>query len=193
MLLISMLILANVISFIGQASFTSSSLFKKKRVIISLQSINHLLCSLAMLIQKAFSGMVQDAVQLLKNIVLLFVPDKKVKTKITISVVTIIVGIVLGILFNIFLSGNPWYGYLPVIATATYSTIVLVSFQVQMRQENCALVIKFGLLLNCTLWGIYALLIKNYVILSFNTLIIIMSIISIITILVSKAKSKKEE
>lgn len=189
-LFISILIIANALSFIGQVSFAISGFFKKKKVIISLQSINHFLCSTAMLLQKAFSGMVQDAVQLMKNIILLFIPEDKKKIKLVLGIICIILGIAIGIPINIYLNGNPWYGYLPIIASSAYSTIVLITFVKEMTQESSELIIKLALVLNCSLWGTYALIVKLYTIFVFNMGIILIAFISIIMIIVKRLRKR---
>ena len=56
-----MLVLANILSLIGNILFTSSTLFKKKNIILILQSINHVVAIIAEIIQTAFAGMVWDS------------------------------------------------------------------------------------------------------------------------------------
>lgn len=175
------LIIANVLSFIGNALWCSSSMFKNKKTIISLQTTNHALSATAQAMQKAYSGMVQDASNLVKNIILLFVKETKRKLKIAINIVFIALAFVLGLLLNIFLSNSVWYGFLPVASNLMYGTIVLISYEGKMSERKATILIKIALVFNSILWGTYGMFVKLYAITAFNAITLVLSIISIIT------------
>lgn len=189
-----LLIIANIISLIGNILFTSSSLFKKKKLVISLQTINHFLSSTAQIMQKAYSGSVQDAAQFLKNLALIFVKDDKKKLKIGINIFFIVLAFGLGIFFNIYLSNGVWYGYLPVVSTAIFGICLLISYEGHFKGENTsALIVKFALILNGILWGTYGIFIKLYPITIFNGITIVLSIITITMIFMGKSNKSLDD
>ena len=71
------LIIANVLSFIGNSLFTLSALLKSKRNILLFQSSNHVLAIIAEVMMNAYSAMTQEAVSLLRNLILLFLKVKR--------------------------------------------------------------------------------------------------------------------
>ena len=92
-------IIAIVISFIGNALFTLSSLFHSKKKIIATQSFCHGLNGAAQLMMGGYGGMIQDFTMLVKNFVLLFVDEARKKFILFINVVCIIVALVFGIIY----------------------------------------------------------------------------------------------
>ncbi len=174
-----MLLFANILSFIGNILMTSSTIFKKKNVILLFQSANHILAIIAEIIQSAFAGMVQESVSLIRNIILLFIKEDKKITKLVISIILVIIGVVIGIILNIKLNNNIWYGYLPICATVLYTTFILIAYY---KTSKAELFIKTGIVINGILWFIYGICIKLYPISIFNAISITVSIIRIVLI-----------
>ena len=186
------LIIANILSLIGNTLFTLSSIFKEKKKILLLQNSNYVLAIISEAMTTAWSGMVQESMSLLRNIILLFVKtnSKKVKLIITLSCVTI--AVTAGILINIYYSGNAWYGYLPVCGTIVYSTAIILAFMVNFSAINAELCIKVGLFINSFIWATYGFFVSLYPIMVFNIITIILCIISFVRIYKIKKREKNQ-
>ena len=186
------LIIANILSLIGNTLFTLSSIFKEKKKILLLQNSNYVLAIISEAMTTAWSGMVQESMSLLRNIILLFVKtnSKKVKLIITLSCVTIAVTV--GILINIYYSENAWYGYLPVCGTIVYSTAIILAFMVNFSAINAELCIKVGLFINSFIWATYGFFVSLYPIMVFNIITIILCIISFVRIYRIKKREKNQ-
>lgn len=188
------LVLANVLSFLGNALFTSSALFKSKKKIIGLQSSCHLINGVAELMQQAYSGLVQDGVMLFKNITLLFVDEEKKRLKLFINVLCIIVALVGGIVINILMSDNIWYGYLPVMGMFLYSVASTYVFVKEGLSKNkIEILLKSMLIVNGICQCAYGIMVKLYPTTIFNSITIVLSIFSIIRILISIKKEDNQE
>ena len=189
------MVLANVISFIGNALFTSSALFKSKKRIIAFQTGCHLLNSVAWTIQGAYAGLSQDASCFFKNIVLLFVDDSKKLLKLVINIFFIIVALSLGIILNVLLSNNVWYGYLPITGMFLYSSAAAYVFWKEGLSKNkVELLLKCLLIVNGVCQCIYGIMVQVYASTIFNSITIVLSIYSIIriSILIKKEKQNKQ-
>ena len=178
------LIIANILSFIGNLLFTLSSILKSKKKILLFQSTNHVLAIISEFMTNAYSGMVQEFTSLARNIVLLFVKREKKILKLIITIAFVIVAVVAGALINYFISDNVWYGYLPIIGTIIYSTGVILAFMIKCSEVQAEFMIKLALLLNSIVWGLYGFFVKLYPIMIFNMITIVLCIISIIRIMI---------
>ncbi|MBQ7641608.1 MAG: YgjV family protein [Acholeplasmatales bacterium] len=180
----TVLIIANVLSLIGNALFTLSSILRNKKKILLCQSSNYVLAVISEFMTKAYSGMVQEAMSFIRNIILLFVKSKNKIAKLIITLVCVTIAVVAGILINIFISDNVWYGYLPVCGTIVYSTAVILAFMINCHEITSEFIIKIGLLINSFIWTSYGFFVKLYPIMIFNIITIILCIISIIRIVI---------
>lgn len=180
----TVLIIANVLSLIGNALFTLSSILRNKKKILLCQSSNYVLAVISEFMTKAYSGMVQEAMSFIRNIILLFVKSKNKIAKLIITLVCVTIAVVAGILINIFVSDNIWYGYLPVCGTIVYSTAVILAFMINCHEITSEFIIKIGLLINSFIWTSYGFFVKLYPIMIFNIITIILCIISIIRIVI---------
>ena len=186
-------IFANVISFIGNFMFSVTAFFKNKRLIILFQSTNHFLCIIAEFILKAYSGMVIEAVSLTRNILLIFVKTKNKVANVLIYTIFLAIAITVGVILNIKLSGNVWYGYLPIIGTSIYSVGLIIAFIIDLKPLDQELIIKSTLFVNCTLWGIYGVFVNMWSALICNIINVTLLTIAITKIIIAKEKEKKEE
>ena len=177
MMLEAGLIIANILSFLGNMTFTSSSIFKKKNIILLLQSTAHILSSIAEIINKAYSGLVQELVSLIRDIILVFVKKDQRRIKIIISLLSVLVGSIIGTILNFKLNQNNWYDYLPILATALYTLFLIISEYSTKYQE---FFIKIGIIFNSIGWIIYTLFYKLYPPTIFNSITIVTSVITII-------------
>ena len=185
----TVLIIANVLSLIGNALFTLSSILRNKKKILLCQSSNYVLAVISEFMTKAYSGMVQEAMSFIRNIILLFVKSKNKIAKLIITLVCVTIAVVAGILINIFVSDNVWYGYLPVCGTIVYSTAVILAFMINCHEITSEFIIKIGLLINSFIWTSYGFFVKLYPIMIFNIITIILCIISIIRIVIIVKKN----
>lgn len=187
------LIIANILSLMGNTLFTTSALLKSKKKILVFQNSNHILSTIAEILQKAYSATVQEMASFFRNIVLLFVKDYKKKTKLVISIIFLVIAVVAGVLFNIYLSGNVWYGYLPISASIIYSTFVIITFIKTLDEKVAEILIKIGLIFNSIIWITYGFFIQLYPVMIFNTITLVLSIITIVTRTKQIKKEKKEK
>lgn len=184
------LIIANILSFLGNTTFTLSSIFKKKNWILLLQSIAHILSSIAEIINKAYSGLVQEIASLLRDLVLVFVNRDNKLLKIIITLIFVVIGSVIGTVLNFKLNQNNWYDYLPILATISYTIFLIISEYSKKYQE---VFIKVGLIFNSIGWIIYTLFYKLYPPTIFNSITIISSLVTIVLFFKKKPNNKDNE
>ena len=185
------LIIANILSLIGNILFTSSSILKSKKKILIFQSSNYILAIISEIMTAAYSASVQEAISLLRNIIILFVKTKSKIVKLIITISCVVVAVVLGVIINIVFSNNVWYGYLPIFGTIIYSTGIILAFMLNISEIKSEFIIKVALIFNCILWATYGIFVRLYPITIFNCVTITLSIISIIRIIIILRKAKK--
>lgn len=189
------LIIANILSFIGNLLFTLSSILKSKKKILLFQSTNHVLAIISEFMTNAYSGMVQEFTSLARNIVLLFVKREKKILKLIITIAFVIVAVVAGALINYFVSDNVWYGYLPIMGMFLYSVASTYVFVKEGLSKNkTELLLKVMLIVNGVCQCIYGIMVQLYPTTIFNSITIVLSIFSIVRISISvhKENQKKE-
>lgn len=172
-------IIANILSFIGNSLFTISAILKSKTKIVLFQTGNYIFAIVAEAMASAWAGLAQEAVALLRNIILLFVKDNKI-AKLVVSVTCVLIGLVVGVILNITLNYNAWFGYLPIAGSLIYSSVVILVFMISMNPVNAELTLKYGLLVNSVLWATYGWFSGLYPIMGFNIVNVILCIISIV-------------
>ncbi len=187
------LIIANILSFIGNFLFTLSSILRGKKKILLCQSSNYIFSVISEFMMGAYSGMIQEGMSFFRNISLLFVKNKKKSIKLLVTLIFVISAVVAGILINIFYSDNVWYGYLPVCGTIVYSTAVILGFMLNVSEVKAEVIIKIGLLTNSFIWTAYGFFVKLYPIMIFNMITIILCIISLTRLKIITNKNKKIE
>ena len=164
----TLLIIANVLSFIGNAFFSLSAILHSKKKIVISQSTNYVFAIVSEAMVGAYSALIQEASALIKNIVLLFVKEKEKLVRLIVSAICIIVALVLGVVINIKYNENVWYGYLPIIGALIYSSVVVFTFMKEMNITTTELILKTALVFNSILWSIYGFFVKLYPIMVFN-------------------------
>ena len=189
----SVFIIANVLSFIGNTLFTLSALLKSKRKILIFQSGNHILAIISEFMMSAYSALSQEAVSLTRNLILLFLNIKSEVVKLVLNVICVVVAVTVGVLLNIFLNDNVWYGYLPVIGNLFYSTGVVIAFMIKNSPLKSEASIKICLFVNSVLWAIYGFYVELYPIMIFNIINMVFCTISMVRIIVLAHKAKRIE
>lgn len=187
-------IIALVISFIGNALFTCSSLFHTKKKIIAIQSFCHGLNGTAQLMQGGYGGMVQDYTMLFKNFILLFVDETKKKLILFVNILCIIIALSFGIIsVLLWASDKGWFQYLPVLGMFVYSVSSTYVFAKSGLSKNFTeVLLKSALIFNGICQCIYGVLLPLLPNTIFNALTIIISIYSIIRIGIKVRKNKNE-
>jgi len=189
----TVLIIANILSLVGNVIATSAAFLKSKRNILLFQSSNHVLEIIAQAMTEAYSGVAQEAISLVRNIALVFIKSTKKAPKLIISVLCLVGGLVAGILFNVYLSNNVLYGYLPIAGAAVYGVFVIMAFVMTLDALNSELLIKIGIIFNAICWSAYGVFIKLYPVMIFNGVAFVLAVISIVRITLAKKRKEKEQ
>lgn len=161
--------------------FLISSLLKTKRQILLDQTFAHTLLIISEAIMKTYSSIVQELVSIIRN---LFVIKNK-NTKV-VNIILILIGTIFGLVINIVVDGNSWYGYLPIIANFEYSVVVISPF-------NRPKYIKLSLALSSYLWAIFFLVTANYLAGIFNVITATISLVSSLYLLIKDLKKEEFE
>ncbi len=188
----TVLLIANIITLVGMTIATVAALFNSKRRVLLFQSVNHVLEIIAQFMTKAYSGMVQEIITLVYSVTILFVKSTKKAPKIIISAICLVAGLVLGVIINVRFSGNVWYGYLPIAAAAIYTLFVLIAFFADKDALKGDLLLKIGLLINMSLWGVYGVFVKLYPIIVFNGVALVFATISLVRIVIALKRRKTQ-
>ena len=109
----------------------------------------------------------------------MFVKDDKTFVKSLITIILVVISTIISIVINILFNDNIWYGYLPIVATVSYSYCVIFGY-LQKSANKALIIMKIGLIINGILWAIYGICVKLYPITIFNSITIVLSFISII-------------
>lgn len=170
---------AYFIAIVGYALFASSSAIKRKNHLLIAQSTGNFLCAVAEGINGLWSGLVQDAVNLIRNV---FVLKKWMNKVIAIVFIALGAGIGLAVFaygfFDEATKNAPWWGILPVIATVEYSIIILLP-KVKVP------VIKLSLMVSNACWAVYGYGMGFGPTMIFNIISFTLAFISVITYFVN--------
>ena len=144
-------LVSNILSGVGMCAMLASTALRSRRKILAVQSVNHALSMAACSLLRGWSGAVQEAVNLVRDLaVLLF---GKLNRFWQIFFVAAALGLGAAVTFA---GGFQWYGLLPVLATALYSAVVV--------HPRCnARWIKASTAVCTMMWAVYSLFIRNYV------------------------------
>lgn len=188
----TVLLIANILSLVGNVIATSAAFLKSKRNILLFQSSNHVLEIIAQMMTQAYSGVTQEAISLVRNVALVFIKSSKKAPKLIVSVVCLVAGLVAGVLFNVFFSDNVLFGYLPVAGGAIYAVFVILAFVMDLDELNSELLMKIGIIFNAICWSTYGVFIKLYPVMIFNGVAFVLAVVSIVRICFAKRRKKTE-
>lgn len=144
-------LVSNILSGVGMLAMLASTALRSRRKILAVQSVNHALSMAACSLLRGWSGAVQEAVNLVRDLaVLLF-------GKLNRFWQSFFVAAALGLGAAVtFAGGFQWYGLLPVLATALYSAVIV--------HPRCnTRWIKASTAVCTMMWAVYSLFIRNYV------------------------------
>ena len=119
----------------------------KRTQILGIQILSQIFYGVGSIILKGYSGTVQNAVAILRNLAAI----KNIKSKV-LEWALVVLGVVLGIVFN----NRGLIGWLPVVANLEYSLAVF-----KFRDNEKALKIAF--IINMLLFVVFSVAIQNYV------------------------------
>ena len=113
------LIIANVVAFIGMGLFFITSAFKNKKLVLSVQAIGHVFLAMSEFLTKTYSTIAQEAICLIRDVGII---TKKANKWFKIIILILIV--VVGVCLNYFIDGKKedvnmvtyWLGYLVIFA-----------------------------------------------------------------------------
>ena len=136
-------LVSNILSGVGMLAMLASTALRSRRKILAVQSVNHALSMAACSLLRGWSGAVQEAVNLVRDLAILQFGKLNRFWQISFVAVT-------------FAGGFQWYGLLPVLATALYSAVIV--------HPRCnARWIKASTAVCTMMWAVYSLFIRNYV------------------------------
>lgn len=144
-------LVSNILSGVGMLAMLASTALRSRKKILAVQSVNHALSMAACSLLRGWSGAVQEAVNLVRDLAILLFG--KLNRFWQISFVAAALGLGAAVTFA---GGFRWYGLLPVLATALYSAVVV--------HPRCnARWIKASTAVCTMMWAVYSLFIRNYV------------------------------
>ena len=150
------LIIGNLCSLLAMGTDSISSTRKTTKGVLLVQCISQLIYCTGTLVLKGYSGAVQNAVSILRNLVAI----RKVESKF-VEWFLVILGVVLGLVFN----NLGVMGLLPVIANLQY-TLAIFRFQDNERALKISFLIAVGMfaIFNIAIYNIVGV-ISNLVVL----------------------------
>ena len=144
-------LVSNILSGVGMVAMLASTALRSRRKILAVQSVNHALSMAACSLLRGWSGAVQEAVNLVRDLAVL--AFGRLNRFCQIFFVAAALGLGAAVTFA---GGFQWYGLLPVLATALYSAVVV--------HPRCnARWIKASTAVCTMMWAVYSLFIRNYV------------------------------
>lgn len=164
-------VIGNIVAAAGSLCLFSSTAAKDKNGILKRQAAGSFFLLASSIILKGYSGAIQDAVGLIRNIVILAGKNSKI-----VSILLIAAGVIPGIVFN----NNGLWGILPVFANLEFACVTLYP-----KSNETAM--KASIAVSTLCWAVYCFIIHNYV----STCVNIVTASSAI-IFVAKALLKKK-
>ena len=137
----------NVCSLCAMVTDSISSTRKKKNQILGIQIISQVFYGAGAIFLKGYSGTVQNAVAILRNLAAM----KEIKSRF-LEWALIVLGVVLGIVFN----NRGLIGWLPIVANLEYS-IAVFAFK---KNETW---LKIAFMVNMLMFVVFSFAIGNYV------------------------------
>lgn len=140
-------IIGNVCSLLAMGTDAISASQKTAKRVLWVQNLSQLIYFTGTVVLKGYSGAVQNAISIARNLVAI----KGISSKV-VEIVLLALGVVLGLVFN----NLGFMGLLPVVANLQYTLAV---FRFQTNEKA----LKISFLISVLLFGIFNLAIMNYV------------------------------
>ena len=129
------IVVGNVCSLLAMGTDAISSTQKTAKRVLWMQTLSQVIYFIGTIVLKGYSGAVQNAVSIARNLVAI----KKINSKV-VEWVLVILGVGLGLYFN----NLSWIGLLPVVANFQY-TLCIFRFQDNERALKTSFMISVGL------------------------------------------------
>ena len=141
------IVIGNICSVLAMGTDSISSTQKTATRVLWVQTLSQLIYFIGTLVLKGYSGAVQNAISLVRNLVAI----KKIESKI-LEWTFVALGVVLGLIFN----NLGWMGLLPIVANLLYTLAVF-------RFKENEIALKTAFLISVLLFAFFNLAIFNFV------------------------------
>lgn len=172
----TVIIIGNIIAAAGSLSLFVSTVLKEKKQIIGAQGAGSFFLLVSDMFLKGYSGAIQDAVGLIRNIVILAGKNSK-----AVNIILVLAGVVPGIIFN----NHGVLGILPVFANFEFACVTL-------NPKSNETAMKAAISVSTACWAVYCFIIKNYVSTCVNIVTSTSALIFVIRSLINKKKGESE-
>ena len=159
-----LIILGNLFSIFAMVSDAFSSSRKTAKGVLTVQLFSQVFYGTSSIVLGGYSGAAQNGVSLLRNLAAIAKLNQKF-----IEWFLIILGVVLGILFN----NMGLLGWLPTIANLEYSLAVF-------RFKDNERALKYAFLVNVAMFAVFNAVILNFVAVISNIIVIVLTILFLI-------------
>lgn len=167
-----MIIIANIIAFTAASLMVYSGILKSKKKIIFIQVVETIMCVVSNFLLGGFTGAIINALNFVRNL-LCYRGKLNLKNKLLIMFLSVTISLIFNNLGII--------GILPII-----SAVICSAFM----DTKSVVKLKITLAVSMLLWLIYDTYLKCYAATFFDTLFIIINIISAVRILINEEKEK---
>ena len=167
------IIVGNVCSLAAMVTDSISGTRKRRSQILGIQIISQVFYAAGSIVLKGYSSTAQNFVAILRNLAGM----KNIKSRI-IEWTLITIGVVLGIVFN----NRGLLGWLPIVANFIYSVAI---FQFKDNEKW----LKTVFIVNLLMYTVFSFVIQNYVGAVANTVVAVITAVSMI----KAARDKKKE
>lgn len=157
-------IAGNICSLCAMVTDSISGTRRKHSQIMAFQIISQVFYAAGSIILKGYSSTVQNLVAILRNLAAI----RNIRSKAA-EWTLILLGVVLGIVFN----NRGLIGWLPIIANLEYSVAIF-------RFRDSVSRLKYSLILNVVMYGVFNVLIMNYIGAAANAVVIVTTSASLI-------------
>ena len=168
------IIVGNVCSLAAMVTDSISGTRKRRSQILGIQIISQVFYAAGSMILKGYSSTAQNFVAILRNLAGM----KNIKSRI-VEWGLISLGVVLGIVFN----NRGLLGWLPIVANFIYSVAI---FQFKDNEKG----LKIVFIINLLMYTVFSAVIQNYVGAAVNTVVAIITAVSMIK--AAREKKKKD-
>ena len=155
------IVIGNVCSLLAMITDSISSTRKTAKGVLLVQTLSQFIYCFGTAILKGYSGAVQNAVSIIRNLVAI----KKINSKV-VEWFLVLLGVVLGICFN----NLGWIGYLPVVANLQYTLAVF-----RFKDNERALKISFAICIG--MFAIFNVAILNFVGVASNLVVMVTTLV----------------
>ena len=167
-----LIIIYNIIGFIGSGGILLSTIVKKKDSIMKAQTLGTSFLFFSDVLARGYSGAAQDFISILRNITVIKGIHKK-----WLNALFIISGLVLGIICN----NQGLIGWFPIFANFQLSCLVL-------KKDSDEVLIKLSVCIANICWGVFNFALMNYANMAINIVICTSAVVFVVRELIGRRK-----